>query len=67
MTYRIGSGDPEWTFDPTELERQVAAFAKANAITTQSGWTTFIASISTNAQAVAVCKGLLSAIKCGTP
>jgi hypothetical protein len=67
MTYQISATDPTWTFDGQEIERQVAAFAKSNGITTQATWTTFIAGISTLAQALAVCRGLLSSVKCSPP
>lgn len=67
MGYQITTGDPTWTFDGGDLERQVAAFAKANAITGQAAWTAFIAALSTLPQAVAVCKGLLSSVKCNFP
>jgi hypothetical protein len=61
MSYQISPTDPVVAFDAGALEKQVATFAKANGITTQAAWATFIASINTNAQAVAVCKGLLTA------
>jgi hypothetical protein len=67
MAYQVTASDPLWSFDAGELEKQVAAFALAQGKTTQTQWTAFIASISTTAQAIAVCKGLLSSIKCGTP
>lgn len=67
MSYQVTVADPQWTFDPLEIERQVAAFAKANAITGQAGWTAFVGGISTLAQALAVCRGLLSSVKCSSP
>jgi hypothetical protein len=67
MGYRVTLSDPEWTFDVSELERQVATFAKANGKTTQAQWDAFVASLTTTAQAVAVVKGLLSAFKCSAP
>jgi hypothetical protein len=67
MPVGLTSTDPIWTQDDTELERQVATFAKANGITTQTQWATFIAGITTLAQCVAVCKGILTAVKCSVP
>lgn len=67
MPYQVAPGDPTWSFDGGDIERQIAAFAKANAITGQVAWLAFIASISTLPQAISVCKGLLSAVKCGSP
>lgn len=67
MPFFIAPGDPSWTFDTAEIERQVAAFAKANGITGQAQWTSFIAGISTLAQALSVCRGLLTAVKCSAP
>jgi formylglycine-generating enzyme required for sulfatase activity len=60
-------GDPYWTFDGSQIEAQVAAFAKANGKVTQAQWDAFVASISTLAQALAVCRGLLSSVKCSVP
>jgi hypothetical protein len=67
MSIKLTGSDPSWTFDQNEIERQVATFAKANGIAGQAAWTTFIGGISTLAQCVAVCKGLLSAVKCDAP
>jgi hypothetical protein len=67
MSYQVAAGDPFWTQEDNELERQVAAFAKANGITGQAAWTAFIASITTLAQALAVCRGVLTAVKCSVP
>ena len=67
MSYAVTTSDPSWTFDGTDIERQVAAIAKANGITGQAQWTTFIAGLTTLAQALAVCRGLLSAVKTNTP
>lgn len=64
--HKITEADPAWTFDPTEIERQVAQFAKNNSITTQTAWATFIAAL-TSGQSIAVSRGLLTAVKCGTP
>lgn len=60
MPSQISSADPVWTFQPADLERQVAIFAKANGISSQAAWDAFVAGVSTTAQAVAICKGLLS-------
>lgn len=69
MGYQISPTDPSWDCNEFSLEiaRAVAQFAKTNGITTQSGWTTFVASISTLAQVVAICKGLLGTVKCSAP
>jgi len=67
MPIALTGTDPAWQFDPLEIERQVATFAKANGITTQAAWSVFIGNISTLAQALAVCRGLLSAVKCSVP
>jgi hypothetical protein len=66
MAYYVAQGDPSWTFDPLELERQVAQFAKTQGITTQTGWTAFIAAL-TSGQSTGVSRGLLSAVKCSNP
>lgn len=63
MPYKITEADPSWTFDPTEIERQVAQFAKTNNITTQAGWAAFIATLTTG-QSTATARGLLTAVKC---
>lgn len=67
MAYQITTGDPVWSFSPGTIEQQVASFAKANGITGQAAWTAFIAGISTLAQALSVCRGLLSSVKCDLP
>ena len=67
MTYRVLSTDPGWTFDPSQLELQVATVAKAHGITTQGGWVTFVNGISTTAAAIEVCQGLLRAFTCSNP
>lgn len=67
MSYQITTGDPVWTFSAGDIERQVATIAKTNGITGQAAWTTFISGISTLAQALAVCRGLLSSVKCDLP
>ena len=63
MGYQIGPTDPIWSFEQQEIEKAVANFAKANGITTQAGWVTFVASITTLGQAIAVCKGLLGSVQ----
>jgi len=65
-TIGLTSTDPLWTFDPTEIERQVAQFAKNNSITTQTAWNTFINGL-TAGQSVNVSQGLLRAVKCSVP
>lgn len=67
MAYQITTGDPAWEFAGLDIEKQIAAFAKANGIAGQAAWVAFIASISTLPQAIAVCKGLLSSVKCSLP
>lgn len=67
MPAGVGPGDPIWTFDALTIERQVAEFAKANGISGQVAWAAFIAGISTLPQAIAVCRGLLTAVKCSAP
>jgi hypothetical protein len=65
-SYQPTATDPAWTFDTLEIEKQVANFAKANGITTQAGWTTFINAL-TSGQSTAVSQGLLRAVKCSVP
>jgi hypothetical protein len=67
MPTGLTATDPIWTFDIGLLEAQVATYAKANSITTQAAWDTFINGISTTAQAVAICKGLLRSVRCSNP
>jgi hypothetical protein len=68
MPVYVAAGDPTWTFDPIEMERQVATFAKAQApaITTQTQWTAFINALGSPGS-IEVTKGLLRAIKCSVP
>lgn len=66
MSYRSTPSDPQWNFDVNEIERQVGEYAKANGITTQAAWATFIAGL-TSTQSTAVSRGLLSAVKCSVP
>lgn len=65
-TYRISITDPAWTFDPLEIEKQVASFAKTNGITGQAAWAAFITGLSAT-QSTAVSRGLLSAVSCSAP
>jgi hypothetical protein len=66
MPYQQGPGDPFITFDETEMEKRVSAFAKANAIGGQAAWDLFVNGL-TAAQSVAVSQGLLRAFKFSTP
>jgi hypothetical protein len=66
MSYRVSATDPSWTFDPLEIEKQVATFAKANAITGQAAWLAFIAALSSG-QSTATSQGLLRAVVCSNP
>lgn len=66
VTIGLTATDPLWTFDPTEIERQVATFAKNNSITGQAAWTTFINGL-TAGQSIAVSQGLLRAVKSSVP
>jgi hypothetical protein len=66
MPFYVAAGDPSWTFDPLEMEKQVATFAKANGITTQTGWLAFIATLGSPGS-IQVTQGILRAIKCSVP
>lgn len=68
MSYRVTLVDPVWTAEDFEgaLERGIASFAKANGITTQTGWTAFIAALSA-VQATAVMKQILATVTCSVP
>lgn len=70
MSYQIAEGDPIWTCASIqeEMERQVAAFGKAQspAITTQAAWVTFVNAL-TAGQALAVTKGILRCLSCASP
>jgi hypothetical protein len=67
MPYAIVAGtDPVWVLDPLELEKQVASFAKANGITNQSDWLTFITGL-TVTQADQVSRVLLRSVICRSP
>jgi len=68
MSYRVTGTDPFWTADNFQdaLERGVAAFAKANGITTQTGWNAFIAALTTG-QTTAVMKQILATVTCSAP
>jgi hypothetical protein len=68
MGYRVTTSDPIWTADNFQdaLERGVAAFAKANGITTQTGWNGFIAAL-TQAQTIACMKQILGTVTCSNP
>lgn len=42
MAIQETSTDPEIAFNSEGLERAISTFAKAQGITTQAGWTTFV-------------------------
>lgn len=65
-SYQVTSTDPAWTFQTGMVEQQVATFAKANGITTQSGWDTFVNGL-TAGQSIAVSQGILRSVKCSVP
>lgn len=67
MSYQIGPGDPSWTFDVAEFEKQCAGFLKAPpgggpAITTDAGRDAFVAAL-TQAQVNGAVKVLLNCIR----
>jgi hypothetical protein len=66
MPVFIAPGDPVWTFDEAELEKQVATFAKTNALTTQTAWLAFVATLGSPGS-IEVAKGILRSVKCSVP
>ncbi len=66
MSYSVAAGDPFWTLDPQEFEKQVAIFAKNGAITSQTNWLAFIATLDATQTTQAV-RALLRSVKCNVP
>jgi hypothetical protein len=68
MPYQVSPSDPIWTASnfTNALEAGVATFAKANGITTQTGWAAFIAALSA-AQTTACMKQILATVTCSAP
>lgn len=58
--------DPEWTFDPGNIERGVATLAKDNGVTGEAAWQSFIDGLTAESSVDAV-KALLRATSSETP